>query len=195
MTRWVLQAVASARINSARVVRKPRTSCDVIYTSGFACYLSRGLFETCSKPSFCQSRGMYKWKCTVHTMSLCLTCMWAAAHIEENLLVFYFRLLLMKVLTKYVCMVVLQTSLNLYTRAWRRVCRKYLCKHLIKKVNQPASWAVGQSIGQSVGLRKHCGASGWVLHDNLVNVKMPPKRILSVCPSSSEQKGERESYR
>ena len=149
MTRWVLQAVASARINSARVVRKPRTSCDVIYTSGFACYLSRGLFETCSKPS-------------------------AAAHIEENLPVFYFRLLLMKVLTKYVCMVVLQTSLNLYTRAWRRVCRKYLCKHLIKKVNQPASWAVGQSIGQSVGLRKHCGASGWVLHDNLVNVKMPP---------------------
>lgn len=155
MTRWVLQAVASARINSARVVRKPRTSCDVIYTSGFACYLSLGLFETCSKPS-------------------------AAAHIEENLPVFYFRLLLMKVLTKYVCMVVLQTSLNLYTRAWRRVCRKYLCKHLIKKVNQPASWAVGQSIGQSVGLRKHCGASGWVLHDNLVNVKMPPKRILSV---------------
>ena len=149
MTRWVLQAVASARINSARVVRKPRTSCDVTYTSGFACYLSRGLFETCSKPS-------------------------AAAHIEENLPVFYFRLLLMKVLTKYVCMVVLQTSLNLYTRAWRRVCRKYLCKYLIKKVNQPASWAVGQSIGQSVGLRKHCGASGWVLHDNLVNVKMPP---------------------
>ena len=128
-------------------------------------------------------------------MSSCLTCMWAAAHIEENLPVFYFRLLLMKVLTKYVCMVVLQTSLNLYTRAWRRVCRKYLCKHLIKKVNQPANWAVGQSIGQSVGLRKHCGASGWVLHDNLVNVKMPPKRILSVCPSSSEQKGERESYR